>query len=113
MKKGDVFLILLVLLLFAGCLLSQKKGTDAAIYIDGELYKKVSLSKDEVIVIESDYGKNTILIKDGKISVSDSDCKGKDCMKQGTSTTSRSIVCLPNRLSIIIEETKNETDVIV
>ena len=114
MKKGDVFLIFLVAVVAAVFLWGARDGSVAAIYIDGEIYKKVPLYKDDVIVIESQYGKNTVLIKNGKVSVTDSDCRGGDCMNEGISKTSRAIVCLPNRLSIIIEEkTENETDVIL
>ena len=92
-----------------------KTGDSAAIYVDGELYRKVSLSKDDEITVKSKYGENTVVIKDGKVSIKDSDCPGKDCENGKISETSRSLVCLPNRLTVIIEsdKAKNETDVVL
>lgn len=115
MKKGDAFIILIAALLAALWMFPSHKGTDAAIYINGELYKRLPLSKDTTLVVESEFGRNTVVIKDGEVSIADADCEGKDCEKERISEAARSIVCLPNRLSIIIEglKTEDETDVIL
>lgn len=115
MKKGDVFVFLFAIgIMFLWGSVSHS-GSVAAIYVDGKLYDKVSLDANREIVIESEFGKNTVIIKDGEVSVTDADCPGKECEKGRISETARSIICLPNRLSIIIEDkkTNDETDVIV
>lgn len=115
LKKGDFLIILVVLILAFLWLFTAKAGDSAAIYVDGELYERVSLSKDNKIEVKSKYGENTVVIKDGKVSITNSDCPGKDCEKGEISETSRSLVCLPNRLTVIIEgdKAKNETDVVL
>lgn len=115
MKKGDFLIILVVLILLSSYLFMSKTGDSAAIYVDGELYERVSLSKDTQINVKSKYGENTVVIKDGKVSIAYSDCPGKDCEKGEISATSRSLVCLPNRLTVIIEgnKAKDETDVVL
>ena len=115
MKKGDFLIIAVVLVLVFSWLFMSKPGNSVAIYIDGELHKRVSLSENTEINVESKYGENTVIIKDGNVSIAHSDCPGKDCEKGEISETSRSLVCLPNRLTVIIEsdKVKNETDVVL
>ena len=115
MKKGDFLIIVLVLVVFFSWLFMSKTGESAAIYIDGELYRKVSLSEDAEINVKSEYGENTVVIKDGKVSITHSDCPGKDCENGEISESARSLVCLPNRLTVIVEgnRTKEEADVIL
>lgn len=115
MKKGDFLIIAVVLILFSSWLLVTEKGDSAAIYVDGELYRRVSLSENCEIEVKSQFGQNTVAVKNGKVKIINSDCPGKDCEVGEISETSRSLVCLPNRLTVIIEgnKAKNETDVIL
>ncbi len=115
MKKGDFLIVAVVAVLVISWFFMSKTGSTAAIYIDGELYKEASLSKDAEIKVESKYGKNTVVIKSGEVRITDSDCLGKDCEKGSISRSARSLVCLPNRLTVIIEgdKTKDETDVVL
>ena len=115
MKKGDFFVIIIAVVLVIAWMLISHEGSVAAIYVDGELYKRIPLSEDSQVVVESEYGTNTVVVKDGKVNVINASCDGKDCESESISETAHSIVCLPNRLCIMIEESKteNETDVIV
>ena len=115
MKKGDLIIVAVVISLIVSMFVFRKKGDTVSIYIDGEIYKKVSLSEDSEIKIKSDYGNNTVVIKDGEVSIKNSDCKGKDCETGSIRDASRSIVCLPNRLTVMIEsdDKKDETDVVI
>lgn len=77
----------------------------AYIYSDGELIKKIELT--ECGFEEFDVkGKNTITIKDGRISVTKADCPDQICVSQGQRgvgcINSGPIVCMPNRLSIVV-----------
>lgn len=115
MKKGDIFVALIALVLVFVWLFVPQEGSTAVIYVDGEIYKKMPLDVNASVVVESEYGRNTVVIKDGRVSIADADCPGKDCEKEKISETARSIVCLPNRLCVTIENSKtdDETDVIV
>lgn len=115
MKKGDFLVVALAFLLMLSWLLISHKGGVAAIYVDGELYKRVPLNKNAEIVVKSEHGTNTVVIKNSVVTVKDSDCENKLCEKEHISETAHSIVCLPNALSIIIEDSneKDETDVIL
>lgn len=115
MKKGDFLVVALALILMFSWLMISHKGGVAAIYVDGELYRKVPLNKNASIVVQSEHGTNTVVIKNSVVTVTDSDCDNKLCEAEHISETAHSIVCLPNRLSVIIEDSneKDETDVIL
>ncbi len=115
MKKGDFLVVVLAVLLTLSWALMSHRGGVASIYIDGELYKSVPLSENTKIVVESQFGKNTVIIKNSVVTIVDSDCENKLCESEHISETAHSIVCLPNRLSVIIEDDKinDETDVIL
>lgn len=113
-KKGDVAAAALVVAMAALILLIfvlngyGKKAGKAEIWLKGELVREVDLSEDQEFVLQSDY-ENCITVRDGKISVSGSDCPGEDCVHSGwKSHAGESIVCLPNQLEIRIQ---GESDV--
>lgn len=82
-------------------------GITANISIDGELYRSIDLHAVAVpydIVIETEFGRNTVHVEHGAISVTDADCPDLICVHQGRiSTDALPIVCLPHRLVIEIQ----------
>ena len=115
MKKGDLCLIIIALVFLALWFIPKGQGGEAAIYVDGKLYERLSLDEDSQITVKSQWGKNTVSVEKGIVTISYADCPDKLCAKEKISASGGSIVCLPNRLSIIIENTrtKNKTDVIL
>ena len=65
--------------------------------------------------IETEYGKTTVVIDNGRVCVKETDCPNKLCQKGAITMAGQSIVCLPNRVSVLIEgKTKeNEADVLL
>lgn len=115
MKKLIVLLaaaVILCLAVYFAFVLFAPAGTTAVIYVDGREYRRVDLSKVKepyVIEIETVYGRNTVLVEPGAISVSSADCPDKICVHQGRLTGAGiPIVCMPHRLVIDIEG--GETD---
>lgn len=115
MKKLIVLLaaaVILCLAVYFAFELFAPAGTTAVIYVDGREYRRVDLSKVKepyVIEIETVYGRNTVLVEPGAISVSSADCPDKICVHQGRLTGAGiPIVCMPHRLVIDIEG--GETD---
>lgn len=75
----------------------------AEIYLDGELYRTVSLSEDIEFTVTSDHGSNTICVKNNSIAVISADCPDKVCISSGAiSGGVVPIICLPHRLEIRI-----------
>lgn len=82
-------------------------GTVAVISIDGEEYDRIDLSKVREsydIEIETQWGRNTIHVEPGAISVTESDCPDHVCVRRGAITGDGvPIICMPHRLIIEIE----------
>lgn len=107
-RRGDTLAAAGVLLLALGILfLFIRNGYgDAAqkaeIYLHGEKIKEVDLAQDQSFSIHGRYT-NEITVEGGRISVSHSDCPGKDCVYSGwKSRAGEGIVCLPNEVEIRI-----------
>ncbi len=108
MKKGDICLIILAVIFLVMWFIPKEQGGEAAIYVDGKIYKRISLEKDSETAVSSEFGENTVLVKNGVVTIVHADCPDKLCEKEKVDSSGGSIVCLPNRLSIIIENTKSE-----
>lgn len=106
-KKADIFLLIVLLIvgLVSTFAISSASdlGTQVKISIAGELYGTYSLDEDRTITIISDDSYNEVVIKDGKVFMSDANCPNKICVKHSPiDSTGESIVCLPNKVLIEI-----------
>ena len=106
--RGDILAIALVALLalsVALCFMPDRIGNEDAviqIFQDGKLIREIPLDEDTSLEIDGDYS-NIISVQDQRVSISDSNCPGQDCMHSGwMSEAGRSIVCLPNRVEVRI-----------
>lgn len=78
-----------------------RTGADRAqILCDGQVLQTVDLNRDGVYPITTDYGCNTVEVRDGKIAVTQADCPDGYCMQRGWCDSGADIVCLPHRLVI-------------
>ena len=104
--KTKLWIVVLSVVLLACALLSiwllspGEAAAQAEIWLDGERYKTVDLSQNQEFVIESDLGRNTVTVKDGKIAVTAADCPDHYCVERGYCDSGAQIVCLPHRLVI-------------
>ena len=117
-KKWDIIIIgILIILSFLPYIYLKFLGgnhlgnTYAYITISGKLYKEIPLTgqvSQKQIIIESEYGKNTIMIADEGIAIIDADCPDHLCEAFGfKNKVGDIIVCLPHQLYI---EIKGNTD---
>ncbi len=98
------------------------KGRSAAaktaqIIQNGKIVRTVELtgvSEPYEFEIASDGGgSNTVRVENGKIGIVSATCPDKICVKQGfISTGALPIVCLPNKLSVVITEKDDEIDAV-
>jgi hypothetical protein len=109
-KKNDVILIVLIVLI-AGLLmlwisLSRKEGQKVVISVDTEVVKELSLNKDQEYLVELDNGGwNRVIIQDGICWVEEANCPTQDCVSMGQiSMTGQSIICLPHKVLVQIQE---------
>ena len=109
MKKNDIILLSAVIIagiaLFAlFSVLSADKGNTVVITVDGEEYSRLPLDKDAEIIIQGVNGTNTLVIENKKVYVSHATCPDLICVRSGSATELKSIVCLPNKVVVSIEK---------
>ncbi|MBQ2897347.1 MAG: NusG domain II-containing protein [Clostridia bacterium] len=107
-KTGDVIIAVIILILTAAFVLLPSFGSAdfAVIYVDGKEYGKYNLNENNKTTVElvSDYGHNTVVIKNGQVFVEKSSCKDKLEVKAGPiKKQGQTLVCLPNRVVVTIE----------
>ena len=84
-------------------------GRTAVIYKDGREVARIDLSHvTESCTIPLDG--NVILVEPGSIRMQSADCPDKICVHQGALHDAGRIVCLPNRVLIEMEHTKDAPD---
>lgn len=122
MKKGDVVIIsaLLGVSLLLGVfalLPSQADGRAyAVIRRDGAEITRLPLDTDTSYIISDADAHNTIVISNGTARMSHADCPDGLCVRTGViSRSGQTIVCLPNRVSVTIEndDDRNGVDAVV
>lgn len=107
-RKSDI--ILLAVLVVVGIAssvyltFSESVGQTVRLKLNGELYASYSLVEDKVIEVNEDGMHNTVVIKDGKVKVTKSNCTNKVCVRHSEiDSAGESIVCLPHKLVVSIE----------
>ena len=106
-KKADIALAIVLLIAGLGSMfLVRRPAAESGmveINVAGKVVKTLPLSKDCSFEVSNEYGSNTIVIENGAVYVSESDCHGKDCKAIGKiSSEGQLILCLPHRLMIKI-----------
>ena len=109
MNKSDIKLIVLLLFvslvfifLFKGFF---SHGGHALVYYRGNLILTIDLSIDNDYTVLGDNGNVLIKVSDGKIRVVDENSPLHLCSRQGyISKGYESIVCLPNKIVITIDD---------
>lgn len=118
MSRSSKIIIAVLAALLLGCgaffLFAPKGGTTALIYLDGELLRTVELSAvTESYTLPVGEG-NVALVEPGHISMHSADCPDQLCVKQGRATVLQPVVCLPNRVTIIVEgPAEDELDIVI
>lgn len=116
LKPLDFVFALLILLIAAAIYLTPSYG-DAkvlSVYVDGKLTRSVDLkaSQEHELEVASEFGCNKIIIQGGRARVAESTCENKLEIKAGEIyKAGQSLICIPNRLVVIIEG-KDEYDAV-
>ncbi|MFV0517263.1 MAG: NusG domain II-containing protein [Aminipila sp.] len=117
-KKADIALAI-ILIIFGSVIAfmtasSATKGDTVLITTDGKEFARYPLVENREITVEQNNHTNEIIIKDGRVSMSFSDCSNQVCVHTGSiSQTTQSIICLPNKVMVqIIGKGEPEYDAI-
>lgn len=112
MKRNDVILIatlvVCALAAFGGVSLYSALRTrepEAVVYEDGEEQGRYPLSEDTTVEIrQKDNSYNILRIREGKADITEASCPDKICVNhRPVNRQGESLVCLPNRLVVEIE----------
>lgn len=124
MKKGDIIIALVVIILVGGFFLYTNKLNSriegdafVEIKIDNDVieYIKLEEGKTQEIKIDNEYGYNLIKIDGMSVQILEADCPDLDCVEIGKIFANKRgfkvIVCAPNHLSVkIVDETDDGSD---
>ncbi len=81
-----------------------KKGERVTVLIGGIERETYSLSENLSRLIETEDGKNLLVIKDGVAFITEADCPDLICAKhKGISRDGETIVCLPHKLVVRVD----------
>lgn len=111
-RRADGWLVLAVgactLLLTVGLWLSSeraaRRGTLAVeITVAGQPVERCSLDENRELLVEGIGGTNRVVIRDGRVTVSEADCPDGICVRhRSISRSGQSIVCLPHRVCVTV-----------
>lgn len=110
MKKNDLILIMVILVLGAVAILymnfSKESGSKVRVIVKQEELKSFDLEENIEYTIEGENGAwNTFVIKDGYVDMIDASCPDKLCVSQKSiHYDHETIVCLPNQVVLEIED---------
>jgi hypothetical protein len=89
------------------------EGNTVLIAVDGKEFGRYALDEDKTIEINTGTQHNVVVIKDGMVSMAESDCTNQVCVHTGAiSNSSQSIICLPNKVVVQIVGKEVEYDAI-
>ena len=118
--RNDILLvaILLVVVMVSGVvfLLSHGEGDTVFVTVNGQSFGEYSLHKEMRVEIVTEYGSNTLVIRDGKAFVEAASCPDGICVAhRPISRNSETIACKPNRVAVVVRTTgadSSDVDVI-
>lgn len=91
----------LFLLIFIS--LTKSPGSVAVVTVDGEVFGEYPLLENQEVVIETDGGRNVLVISEGYADMTDASCPdGLCCRQRRISAAGESIVCLPNKVVVTV-----------
>ena len=111
--KNDIIFIgaLLLVLAIIGCclLLFRKEGNTVKVTVDGQTFGTYSLDKNQTIEIKTEKGYNIVVIENGTVRVEEASCPDGVCSSHRPIRFSgASIICLPNKVVVSIENKEND-----
>ncbi len=91
--------------------LSKKDGKRACVEIDGEAIAEYSLSVNAEYPLNG--GTNILKIENGEVYLIYANCPDKTCVKTGKICyVGQSIICLPNKLTVVIRGDNTHVDIV-
>lgn len=121
MKKADYIIIAAVVavvgvLSFFLYFVNSDSGNTVTVEKDGKIIDTLSLNQDFEKQYEFDGETNTLVIKDGKATMTEANCPDEICVNhKPIDKSGESIICLPHKLVVTVrndKSNKNEIDAV-
>ena len=116
-KPADIILAVALIIIGFGfsffLSVGKDEGSQINVTIDGKPYGVYSLAENQTVKIKQEDSVNVIEIKDGSAFMKSANCKGQDCVHEGSiSMTHEKIVCLPHKIVVEVAGGEEEFDAI-
>ena len=112
----DLLIIALLLGLAFGAILLRRtdsKASWAVITLDGAVVDRIPIEAEGSYVFPDIPGM-TFTVSDGAVSVTESGCKDKVCVRTGAvSHRGEAVICVPNRVAVTVEGSERDLDVVL
>ena len=83
--------------------LAKKPGETVVVTVSGEEYATYPLDEEREVVIETEKGRNVLVIKDGYADITEATCPDGLCERQHKINESgETLVCLPNKVTVAV-----------
>lgn len=114
MNKNDIKLIIILFIIILVSIITtnitKTKGDTAIVYYEDKEVLKIDMNIDKEYITKGYLGDVKIEVKDKKLRITDETSPNHICQKQGYITDStKSLICLPNKIIIKITTDKKET----
>lgn len=114
-KPFDMILIVSLLMaalsLWVYDFISAEDPSLVRIYGEQGLFREVSIHEEGRVTITGPLGESIVEVRSGEVSMAFSPCANKLCIHMGKiSRSGESILCVPNKVSVIISSRNTEMD---
>lgn len=105
----SLLIVAITLVFVVNC--TKKTGAQVDVEINGKYVTSYSLANDGEWALNG--GTNILVIKDGYAYLTYADCPDHTCIKTGKiKYAGQSIICLPNKVAIIVREKNSGNDLV-
>lgn len=117
MKKADFILVGVVfaivgVLLFFLYVVGGDSGKYVQVEVNGDVVETLAIDEDFEKEYDFDGNKNTLVIKDGKATITQANCPDGICVNHmPIHRTGESIICLPHKLVVTVLDDKNDSEI--
>lgn len=81
----------------------SREGNMVSVEVDGNPYQSYSLNQDGDYRVETEWGYNILVIREGMADITEADCPDEICVRERRiSKEGETLVCLPHKLVVTV-----------
>ena len=110
LKKGDFLIFSLIIVIVIASAIGFYRAPLSAhtvtIYVDSQKYASYVISEgtEKTVTVQTDSGYNQVKLQSNGVQMIESNCSNHDCIRMGTiSHAGDMIICLPNKVMVVLE----------